>query len=159
PQLVPSGAAESQVAEQQSPFNWFPSSHISPGSSTPFPHRLPAMSTGYGKTATGHSATAVKVRASGATVPGTVIVFPQQEDSIPPGVTAAVVDAMVPVVWSEGQPSGHLVEADSADPACVMKSEQLIGPIGGEVVRVTAQGPLASMPAVRLARAGPAAGG
>jgi hypothetical protein len=90
------------------------------------------MSTGYGKTATGHSATAVKVRASGATVPETVIVFPQKEDSSPLSVNAPVVESIVPVVCSESPMPGQLVEADSAEPACAMKSERAQQQRGGD---------------------------
>src|SRR5262245_49505801 len=103
------------------------------------------MSTGYGKTATGHSATPVKVRASGATVPETAIVFAQKEDSSPLSVNAPVVESIVPVSCSETK--GQSAEAESAEPACAMKSVQLSGVVGGEVVMVTAQGPLALIPA------------
>src|SRR5262249_47347969 len=100
PQNAPSGATASQLEEQQSKSNWFPSSHTSPGSSTPLPQRLPARLTGYGKVGKPHCAEAVKVRASGATVPDRVTAFPQKDWSEPRSVNAPVLESIVPVSWN-----------------------------------------------------------
>src|SRR6185436_5319746 len=93
-------AAGAQVAVQQSQSSWFPSSQLSPGSTTPLPHRVPVRLSKNGHEL--HTNDDEKVLPSAATTPSNSRsgqVSPNTVVRVPAMLNAPEISSKLPLAW------------------------------------------------------------